>query len=323
MIDLTNTVSSVDGARITKLAPFLCIFSTLLLGCDDNRSPYASQSNAYTTSVNAHTTSVRFPEYAAVIKHGNPFGIISLEMTGQPENFVHPDLPLADWEWFRYDIDGPSNVEKHIKLIEPAWGPPTIAGTAEQVRVAFSRRDVLLRGITLRTKYTFAGTGFDVEYVIENDTADLLPEPYVMVGFPGFSNQKWISAVALNSSMRFVNEAFGNFWEEAQNSPYTEYTLLEKGPIQSLDRPMKGLVAITAFGSTYLLQSSFSSGDNVRNVRSAHVNKHAYLTSHLYVNLEDIGPGESSSVMVHYSVSRSRGGRASSPWQKSVIFLGR
>ncbi len=258
-----------------------------------------------TVLANTFTTSVRFPEYSAVIKHGSPFGIVSLEMSGQPGNFVHPKLPLADWEWFRYDEDGPTNVKKQIKLIQPAWNIPTIAESSEQVEVTFSRPDVLLPGISLKVKYTFAAAGFDVLYEIENGTAAPLPQPYVMIGFPGFANQRWVSAVASSNEMRSVTEPFGNFWEEAQNSPLSEYTLIEEGPLRELSRPLKALVAISAFGSTYLLQSSYIHSGEIRDVRSAHVNKNSYLTSHLYINLNDIASGMSSSTLIRYTLTRT------------------
>ena len=162
-----------------------------------------------------------------------------------------------------------------------------------------------MSGIFLRVKYTFAADGFDVLYEIENGTASLLPQPYVMIGFPGFANQQWVSAVASSNEVRSVNEPFGNFWEEAQNSEFAEYTLLEEGPLRELTRPLKALVAISAFGSTYLLQSSYTQDGGIRDVRSAHVNKNAYLTSHLYINLNDIASGMSSSALIRYTLSRT------------------
>ena len=295
---------SAFAAKTMRAAPYFLLVAITCFGCGDDDSS-TNPSRHYTILANSFTTSVRFPEYSAVIKHGSPFGIISLEMNGQPGNFVHPELPIADWEWFRYDEDGLTNVEKHIKLIQPAWDTPAIAETAEYVEVTFSRPDVLLSGISLRVKYTLAAGGFDVLYEIENGTAEPLPLPYVMIGFPGFANQRWVSAVASSNEMRYVNEPFGNFWEEAQNSPFSEYTLLEEGPLLELARPLKALVAISAFGSTYVLQSSYTQNGSITDVRSAHVNKSAYLTSHLYINLNDIVPGMSASALIRYTLSRS------------------
>ena len=247
------------------------LFAGVVGGCE---SPFSSG--------RATITEVTFPRYQTVVRHGNPFGIVSLSMEGQHADFSHPDLPLADWEWFWYGEDGQVNNQKRIKVFDTDWPDPKIENYDEATDLLFEKTDVLIIGLDLQVRYNFGMIDtFSVSYTIKNNTGELLPKPYMMVGFPGFSDHKWISSVSTSAEMRIPKQPFTNFWQEAVADGREEYTLLREDLDGATAKQLTGAIGTTALEGSYILKSTFSSTDHVAAVSAAHVNKARYLTSHL------------------------------------------
>jgi len=279
-----------------------------MTACSNSETPPVAVhgDGPYSLTLARNTTTLTFPSYDVIVRHGKPFGIVSLNMGDQPGDFAHWDFPLADWEWFWYDEDGSMNDDKRTKLLETAWSEPEIEQSADSVQLLFKKTNVLLPGLNLEVNYSFEIDGtFSASYTIENKTGSVLPKPYSMIGFPGFSNHRWVSAVATSVEPRFSKEPFVNFWEEADADGREEYTLLRQEFDDTIAQQLKGLVAISAFDSWYVLQATFLSTDQIAKVSSAHVNKPGYLTSHLYVFLKDLPDGNSQTLRVFYRLSRN------------------
>ena len=251
----------------------VCVFALAAIGgCGDESKSLTTSTDAYTLIEHDGSTLISFLEYEVDISHGEPFGIVSLQMAGQPGNFAHWDWPLADWEWFWYDVDGQDNTEKRAKLLDVSWSTPIIDATDDAVLVTFRKSDVVLPNIDLEVRYRFdADRTFSATYIITNNRSELLPGPYSMIGFPGFSNHKWVNGVSSRVEARFPDLGFTSFWEEAQAGNRSEYTLTRDSD-ESATQPLKGLVAIEAFGKTYTLQAEYRHSDDVAEVFSAHVN---------------------------------------------------
>jgi hypothetical protein len=122
----------------------------------------------------------------------------------------------------------------------------------------------------------------------------------MMVGFPGFMNHKWVTAVATSLEPRYVTEPFGSFWEEAI-ADSTDVTLLSDGNHSS--GRFEGIAMTSGFGRSFILHTTYVSTAVVDSVYSAHVNKAAYLTSHLYVLMRDLPPGSHAEVRVDYALA--------------------
>jgi hypothetical protein len=260
----------------------------------------------YSIRAHADSTVIWFPDYRLVIKNGNPFGIVDLRLTGQPVNPVHWSWPVADWEWFWYDDPRAKNGRAAAKLIDPPWAPPAIERMADQVVLRFQRPNVLQRGIELQVTYYLRADRpeFDIEYAIINGTDQHLDEPYVMLGFPGFTNHYWISRVADAHQVRPAHGTHPNFIAESLADGREEYLLLR----HDLDpahwrRTLRGAVSFAVASRTYTLTSTFVPGAMLEHVYSAHTNKPWYLTSHLYVFLRDLRPGQQHRLTIHYSLS--------------------
>ena len=269
------------------------LFAGVVGGCEN---PFSSE--------RTRETLLTFPRYKTVVRHGNPFGIVSLSMEGQPGDFSHPDLPLADWEWFWYGEDGQVNNQKKIKILNTTWPDPKIENYDEATEVLFEKTDVLMPGLDLEVRYSFGMVDtFSVSYTIKNSTGELFPKPYMMVGFPGFSDSKWVSTVSTSAEMRFPKHPFTNFLQEAGADGREEYTLLREDLDGATAKQLTGAIGTTALEGSYILKSTFSSTDHVAAVSAAHVNKARYLTSHLYVSLNDLRHGEYHTVHVSYRMS--------------------
>ncbi len=257
--------------------------------------------STYSVNFRTNATSVVFPGYEATLQYGSPFGLISLRAVGQPGDFSHRRLPLADWEWFWYGEDGRVNEEKRIKLLDPLWAVPRIDESADSLSLLFDRHDVLLPGLNLYVRYTFRlDRRFTVIYGVINHTEGTVEKPYMMVGFPGFMNHKWVTAVATSLEPRYVTEPFGSFWEEAI-ADSTDVTLLSDGNHSS--GRFEGIAMTSGFGRSFILHTTYVSTAVVDSVYSAHVNKAAYLTSHLYVLMRDLPPGSHAEVRVDYALA--------------------
>jgi len=164
---------------------------------------------------------------------------------------------------------------------------------------------VVLQGIDLSVDVTFRPAGsFSVTYGIANQRPESLHMPYVMVGLPGFSNHRWISAVATTLEPRTCLSPFTSFWQEAMAVDRKEYTLLRDDALLVPQEELKGVTAMSTFGTTYLLSARYRLSGVEARAYSAHVNKPGYLTSHLYILLNDMAPYDSVSLPVHYQLSR-------------------
>ena len=265
--------------------------------------------STYSVTFRTNATSVVFPGYEATLQYGSPFGLISLRAVGQPGDFSHWHLPLADWEWFWYGEDGRVNEEKRIKLLDPLWAVPRIDESADSLSLLFDKHDVLLPGLNLYVRYTFRpDRRFTVLYGVINHTEGTVEKPYMMVGFPGFMNHKWVTAVATSLEPRYVTEPFGSFWEEAIADSTDDVTLLSDDGNHSLGR-FEGIAMTSGLGRSFILHTTYVSTAVVDSVYSAHVNKAAYLTSHLYVLMRDLPPGSHAEVRVDYALSSTTGVR--------------
>jgi hypothetical protein len=276
----------------------------VVIGCGDERSPSGITPPEYVVAVGDSITVISYPSYEVSIRRGNPFGIVSLETPDQFGNFAHWSLPLGDWEWMWYDEDGRDNLGKQIKLIEPGWEPPTISESRDGVQLEFYRKDAILAGLNLEVQYLFKPGGtFTITYVVENKTGGHLPMPYVMVGFPGFTNHKWVTAVGTRLGPYFPKPPHLTFWEQAISEGRAESTIASDEAGVFGDQPLKGLIVISMFGRSYMLQAKYSPSEDVAQAHSAHVNKPGYLTSHLYVLLNDMLPDAIAKIKVDYRIS--------------------
>ena len=261
----------------------------------------------YRVTTKRHHTTVRMPSYTMTVKWGEPFGIVSLRLKGQPLDFVHPELPLADWEWFWFE-DPNGGGEVHEKLLQKQWGEPTVDKLKDRVRLTFRSANVPRRGIDLEVIYQLPaeGTEFAVEYAIHNGTSHDLQAPYVMIGFPGFPNQRWVTEVGSAERVRRPRSPHVNMKAEALARGVEEYALLRHNadPRRSVEG-MKGSVSMDLADRTYSLDTYFVSTAGVSNLFSAHTNKLRYLTSHLYATMLDLQAGRSRSLTVYYTLKET------------------
>jgi len=256
----------------------------------------------YAVRLTGEAVYVTLPDYTIEVSHGSPFGITSFRLTGQPVDFVEAQLPLADWEWFWFGAPGPGRANRSIKLLQEEWGIPQIEQREDLVVLTYRRGDVLRPGIAVEVVFRLSALGslFDVTYTIDNQSNRTLRAPYVMVGFPGFANHRWVSEVA--TAMEQRQTSYTSFLIEARELNKQEYLLLRHDvtPAPGKRESLRGGVTITAGRRTFTLSSSFLSvGDEVA-AYSAHTNKDRYLTSHLYVTAGDIPSGGRRSLTVDY-----------------------
>ncbi|MBU10233.1 MAG: hypothetical protein CME13_19945 [Gemmatimonadetes bacterium] len=244
----------------------------------------------------SQSLSLHFEQYSVTLQHGRPFGLTSLRMTGQPGDFVHSELPLADWEWFWFDV---RTGRRDVKLLQPTWIAPRAETHPGHVEVTYRRRNVLLEGIDLRVSYRFyvQRPVFHVTYQIDNTSRQTISEPYVMLGFPGFPNQPMITGVS--DTERHRTARWGNFGDEALSDGRTNYLLLRHDAARRPQGMRGGLEMHTQQG-LYTLTTYYLADPQVRRAYTAHTNKPRYLTSHLYVTLADLPPQRSHQLRIHY-----------------------
>lgn len=251
-------------------------------------------------------TTVWLTGYTVAIRNSNPFGISSLRLSGQPVDFVHPTLPLGDWEWFWFS--DPTLGQAKIKLLEEAWQAPEVARSDTGVVLRFRRQDVLRRGVEVEVAYYLDARRpeFTVEYTVRNHSGQFLVRPYMMVGFPGFANQQWVEEVATAEKARRPQQPFADFLSEAKARQLTDYLLLRQDwdPDRQPPEVLQGAVVLRAAGHTYSLRTSLAGTNGLRGGYIAHTNKPRYLTSHLYAFFSNMGQGQSQHLAVRYVLSR-------------------
>ena len=262
--------------------------------------------DTYTAVSTQRNTILQFPSFRMTVQNGHPFGIVSLRLIGQPVDFVHPALPMGDWEWFWFERPDFPGERVAVKLVQAEWRAPVVERRPSQVVLRFGRRDFFQEGIFLGVTYRLRTDKpeFEIEYSIHNQSIDHLRNPYVMLGFPGFSDHRWISQVANGTGVRPVKPPHLNFISEAWAAGRPEYLLLRQDmEPHGSDRELKNTVSIRMKSTTYSLSASYVADPHSNRLFSAHTNKPRYLTSHLYAFLKNIAPGASRILVVRYKLS--------------------
>lgn len=261
----------------------------------------------YALSSTPQTTVVSLTWYTLVVRNRKPFGISSLRLAGQPVDFVHPDLPLGDWEWFRFSDAAQPQGQAKIKLLEETWQAPEVERRAEEVTLRFRRQDVLRRGVQVEVAYHLDARRpeFTVEYTIHNNSDQFLISPYMMVGFPGFANQQWVEEVSTAERVRRPTRPFADFLAEARARKLADYLLLRQDwdPQTQTPDALRGAVVLRGGNKEYTLTTTLTSASGLKGAYIAHTNKPRYLTSHLYAFLQSIRQEQSRSIVVHYVLS--------------------
>ena len=293
----------------------------ILADAFERGSPNAARRRSYETtegpiqlppdaSYTAHTdplgrTTVHTETYDITIHKGEPFGIISLRLTGQAFDFAHTQLPLADWEWFSYHRPAYEPLLQR-KLLQEIWEGPEAVVRADGIALTYRMRNVLRIGVDLEVVFHLKASdaSFDVEYTIHNGAAHALQIPYAMVGFPGFSNHRQINKVTAAGEVRRPQAPHGNFQAEADARGLEEYGLLRHDADSGDgEDQLRASISIETPDQTYRLETSFLPPGEMTDVSIGHTNKPLYLTSHLYASMEDLEPGRSRSFAVAYRLS--------------------
>lgn len=249
------------------------------------------------------------PGYSIAVSRGHPFGILSLKLDGQQTDFCHPELPLADWEWFRFERIGKTD-RRRIKLINRDWREPEVREYDDRVVVAFFRAGALADGVDLGVEYELSveRPEFVVRYTVANHSGILLREPYVMVGLPGFTHPRRMSAVGNGLFSRLPLVPFDDFIRELRASGRQEDEILRHEPAaaDSVAQELKGIVSLVEEEYMYTVEASFLADGNVKRAYAAHTRKKRYTTSHLYAFLRDIENGHKAHLTVGYTLFRTR-----------------
>lgn len=273
-------------------------------------SPPAEPPPYYALSSTPQTTVVSFTGYTLAVHNRNPFGISSLRLAGQPMDFVHPSLPLGDWEWFWFSDPSQPQGRASIKLLEQTWRPPEVERKEDEVVLRFRRQEVLRRGVEVEVAYYLDARRpeFTVEYTIRNRSGQFLISPYMMVGFPGFANQQWVEEVSTAEKVRRPLRPFANFLAEAEARKVADYLLLRQDwdPQTQAPEVLRGAVVLRGGDQDYTLTTTLAAAAGLKAAYIAHTNKPRYLTSHLYAFLQNLGEGQSRSVAVHYVLSSGK-----------------
>ena len=252
----------------------------------------------------AGEVTLSLPGYTMAIRYRDYFGIASLKMAEQRADFAHQELPLGDWEWFKIGLD---NKQQWLKLIRSWWDDPVIEEHGDLVVLRFQRGGAIAAGIILGVEYRIKidRPEFDIQYSIRNFSDRTLMAPYVMLGFPGFSNHGQVSAIETALDHRVPAPPHDNFRDEAIAVGKDEYLLLRHDVYPRLNPRdiLKGVVSIAEEGRVFSLESSFDPDGTYTHVYSAHTNKPRYLTSHAYVYLANIPRGQERDLTIHYTLS--------------------
>lgn len=260
-------------------------------------SLFACQAEGPTGLTTADFSDIRFQ-----VAHGRPFGIVLLETPDQPHSFLHRRLPIADWEWLWIDADGRDAPQKRLKLLRPAWQRQSLAQGADSLRVVL-QRDAILDGLALALEVEYAlyaDRTFTATYRVQNNSAQTARQPFVMLGFPGFTHIKRIHRIANGQESRRPLMPHTHFGQEVRAANRREATLLaQQWPAGPSDVLTSMLSMITAEG-VYTLEATCRPDADVLRATARHVAKSAYLTSHLYAVLQDIPPAGARRLQIEY-----------------------
>ncbi len=248
------------------------------------------------------------PAYTIAIQRASPFGIVSLKLNGQTPDFAHPELPLGDWEWFWYRQAGTEDQWLAAKLLQEEWGEPEIVEESDRILLRYQRKNTTEEGADLAVTYRLplVGSRFGIDYAVVNRTQSWFEEPYIMVGFPGFSNQGFVEEVADAVATRPATPPHTNFQQEANQQSGPEILLLrhDVDPAAANSGSLEGTVRLRFGTSTYRLTTTFTPDAQTVWVYSAHTNKPLYLTSHLYAFLQTLESGVGTQLAVEYELVR-------------------
>jgi hypothetical protein len=255
-----------------------------------------------------------FEHYDVEVQFTNGFGISSLRYKGQQADFV-ASLPLADWEWLWLEAGSernrPDDLELRVKLLEPSWDPPVLRQEPGQAAILeFSQQNVLREGLDLAVTMRFytQEPRFDLTYTISNGTSVPLNFPYIMVGLPGFLDHAVVTAVETGDGQRREPlSPHEDFLSEALAGGRSDYLLLRHDASPIAADSLLGVAEIKEDQVTFALKAAYAPNTDIRQAYSAHTNKPLYLTSHLYLFLNNIEVGEVWGATVQYTLSKSGG----------------
>ena len=295
----------LDGDGVVDLQDVF-IFAELYEGESATDTEGEEPELPYKVLVTRHATAIALPHFSAIVQPAEPFGITSLRMHGQPVDFVAPGLSIGDWEWFWFYPAGADPEKLQIKLLTSHWGSPSLVREREHVELTFRRRNTLRAGVGVEVKYWFSSTAprFDVVYQIANNSGHPLHAPYAMVGFPGFSDHRWVSEVADARRVRRPTGRHGYFLSEALASRAAEYVLLRHDVAGGVMEGLMARVTMDVDGGSYVLNGYFLPTPGLAQVHSMQTNKPRYLTSHLYATYEDLPHQQSRSLHIAYVLER-------------------
>lgn len=282
----------------------------LFAACDAGAPTSHSGPAALTLGLGRSWLSLGFGAYEAKIAYRRPFGITQLKTAGQPFNFAHKRLPIADWEWFWFGEGGGTDAATRVKLLQGGWPAPTITGEPRHTVVSFVRNiDLQGKSIDLAVDYIFyANATIEALYHIRNNSSATLTNPYGMIGFPGFSDPRKIARVQIDGDVRAPLPPFSTFAEEFGQSAAAEKKLLWRQLPRGELAPLVSKMTFATPAGQWQLTATCAPDGQITSIAAGHIVKKAYMTSHLYVTFSDILGGESRTLKVVYSMSSSPDG---------------
>jgi len=246
------------------------------------------------------STLLEFPSYLVEIRHTDPFGITQLRLQDDTRlNLADGTLPLADWEWLWWTRLGQT---QRRKLLQTDWGKPFIEAGEDWIRLHFTRH-MKDHDIIVNVDMDFYDNlRFGVTYQVTNVGTQAVLAPYVMLGFPGFGNQRQTSL--LGNDHMLIRMRPGDLADHARNLPVEQILLKQATEDGTHTQQRIPLRSIVHFGDEHVrLVGTFTPPPAAVHVEAAHVNKRDYLTSHLYVWLDEIPPNQSVDLLVEYEVA--------------------
>jgi hypothetical protein len=232
--------------------------------------------------------------YEATFGWRHPFGLTHFAEPGAMAPVGHADLPLADWEWLWLG-EGRRPAQRR-KLLEGGWVAPVPRVTQTGVRLSF-RRQLRVDGRALELSVTVDAGAQEiaVRYALHNLSGRMAPRPYLMLGFPGFTDPRRVARVRLGDERRAPSLPSQTF-ETALRDDEAERTLLEQR--WAGEDSLHARVAGTEGEQSVAV--SCVPGRDVLEAIARHVLKPRYLTSHLYLRFADLLPGETHQITVRY-----------------------
>ncbi|MBT6627093.1 MAG: hypothetical protein HOB49_08795, partial [Gemmatimonadetes bacterium] len=183
-------MSSIEFAS-GKWATACLLLFTILSSCTAQPPTVVELSEHMRFTRRSDSTLLEFPSYLVEIRHTDPFGITQLRLQDDTRlNLADGTLPLADWEWLWWTRLGQT---QRRKLLQTDWGKPFIEAGEDWIRLHFTRH-MKDHDIIVNVDMDFYDNlRFGVTYQVTNVGTQAVLAPYVMLGFPGFGNQRQTS----------------------------------------------------------------------------------------------------------------------------------